>query len=50
MQFNKHNAEALETLRKARPFGVKPTLFGFDQKTLVAAALAVLIAVLLLAH
>lgn len=49
MRFDKQNAEALEILRKARPVGTKPTLFGFDQKTLALAALATLIAALLVA-
>jgi protein tyrosine/serine phosphatase len=50
MRFDKHNAGALEILRKARPVEVKPSLLGFDQKTLVAGVLAVLIALLLIAH
>lgn len=49
MGFDKHNAAALEILRKARPVGVKPTLFGFQQKTL-AAGMLVALAVLLIAH
>lgn len=50
MRFDKQNAKALEVLRKAQPVGVKPTLFGFEQKTLAVATLAALIIVLLVTH
>lgn len=48
MRFDKHNRMVLEILRKARPVGVRPTLFGFDQKTLVTAGAAVLVLLLIM--
>lgn len=43
MRFDRHNRMVLEIRRKARPVGVRPTLFGFDQKTLAATGVAVLV-------
>ena len=50
MRFDKHNAAALELLRKARPIAVEPTLFSFQKKTLVAILLAGMLVLVLITH
>lgn len=50
MRFDKQNAAALELFKKLRPVRAKPTLFAYQQKTLVGGMFAVLVVLLLITH
>ncbi|WP_226034367.1 hypothetical protein [Aquitalea palustris] len=47
MRFNKQNAAAIELFKKLRPVRAKPTLFGYQQKTLATGMLTVLVVLLI---